>query len=409
MRALPSLADAEWLRRPETQAVFAALSRAGIEARAVGGVVRNALMGLPVTDIDIATPATPDEVMEACRRAGLVTVPTGIDHGTVTVIVDRHPFEVTSLRRDVATDGRRATVAFTNDWAEDASRRDFTINALYCDAEGRIHDPLGGAGDINHRRIRFIGDPDRRIAEDYLRILRFFRFFATFGRGQPDADAVAACIRGRDGLARLSAERIRSEIMKLLVARRATDAIAAMTGAGLLVPVLHVAPRPGMLARLVAAEAALGLPPDACLRLSALALATKQDVPALAERLRLSGSEVHALRPFDSRWVDEMARLDDRAARRRLVEIGNAEWRARLVAAMAMGLAPDVAARWLAVAVAWTAPEFPIRGADLIASGMAPGPRVGDLLKALRQWWLDTDFPSEAAARAELAARLAGK
>jgi len=401
------LAGAEWLCRPETQAVFRALAAAGYPAMAVGGVVRNALMGLPVTDIDIATPAPPDRVAAAARAAGLDCVPTGIDHGTVTVVANRMPFEVTTLRRDVATDGRRATVAFTDDWAEDAARRDFTINALYCASDGRILDPLGGYPDIRARRVRFIGDPDRRIAEDYLRILRYFRFFATFAAGDPDGSAIAACIRARRGLERLSAERVRAELLKLLVAPRAVAAVDAMTGAGLLARVLHLAPRPGLFQRLCAAEAAMGVPPDAILRLSALAVAVEEDAAALTERLRLSNAESRALMVLDARTSHALAAGDDRAARRLLAALGPVEWRPRVLAAMASGLAPDRAGRWLSMSAALPVPDFPLRGADLLDQGLTSGPAVGALLAELRQWWIEADFPSEDCLRARLKDRLA--
>ena len=216
----------------ETQAVLAALRRAGHEGRIVGGAVRNALMGKPVADIDIATPATPEQVMRAATAAGLHVIPTGLQHGTVTVVANHVPHEVTTLRRDVATDGRHATVAFTQDWAADAARRDFTINALYCDADGTVHDPLGGYPDLVARRVRFIGSADQRIAEDYLRILRFFRFHAEYASGPLDAGGLAACVRGRDGLARLSAERIRAEMLKLILAPGALAALEAWRRTG---------------------------------------------------------------------------------------------------------------------------------------------------------------------------------
>src|SRR5581483_10750916 len=201
---LPSLAGADWLVRPETQAVFRALAARGHAARAVGGAVRNALLGRPVIDIDIATPARPEEVMEAARAAGLAAVPTGIAHGTVTVLAAHVPHEVTTLRRDVETHGRHATVAFTDDWEADARRRDFTINALYCSGEGEVFDPLGAYPDLASRRVRFIGDAHERIREDYLRILRFFRLTAEYGEGPPAPEGLAACVAEREGLGRLS-------------------------------------------------------------------------------------------------------------------------------------------------------------------------------------------------------------
>lgn len=405
--ALPSLAGAAWLAAPSTRGVLEALAVAGYEGRVVGGSVRNTLLGLPVTDIDIATPATPEAVIEACRSAGLATIPTGIEHGTVTVIADHRPVEVTTLRRDVETDGRRAVVAFTDDWREDASRRDFTINALYCDAAGRLHDPVGGYPDVLARRVRFIGDADARIREDYLRILRFFRFHATYACGQPDAAALAACARGHTGLARLSAERIRAELVKLLVAPGLPGAVAAMSDIGLLANVLGSAPRPGVLARVVDAERAAGAPPDAMLRLAALAVAVTDDVPRIAHRLRLSGAEEKALLVLDHRLAAKADTLDAAEARRIVYRKG-AEPALRLSRALA-AIRPDqpAAAQLLSkTASGWQPPRLLVSGADVLALGVRPGPAVGVLLAEVEGWWLAADFPSEERVRRELAERV---
>jgi tRNA nucleotidyltransferase/poly(A) polymerase len=213
---LPSLKDAAWLQQPETQRVFAALAVPGVETRAVGGAVRNTLLGLPTAEVDFATTALPEKVIALARSADLKAVPTGIEHGTVTLVANGVPFEVTTLRRDVETFGRHAIVAFTEDWAEDARRRDFTLNALYASSDGEVFDPLGGYADLVAGRVRFIGDAEARIKEDYLRILRFFRFNAYYGKGPLDADGLAACVALRDGLAQLSAERVAGEMMILL-------------------------------------------------------------------------------------------------------------------------------------------------------------------------------------------------
>ncbi|MBN9263737.1 MAG: CCA tRNA nucleotidyltransferase, partial [Hyphomicrobium sp.] len=241
-----SLAGAPWLERPETRAVLSALAAAGHEARIVGGTVRNALLGEPVTDVDIATTATPDETMAAARAAGLDAIPTGVSHGTVTIVAHHVPFEVTTLREDVETFGRHARVAFTADWAADARRRDFTINALYCDANGTISDPLGGLADLAARRVRFIGDARERIREDALRILRFFRFHARYSAEAIDAEGLAACAAERHLLAKLSAERVRAELLKLLDAPGAARAIAVMAAYGFIVEILGRAPRIGL-------------------------------------------------------------------------------------------------------------------------------------------------------------------
>lgn len=400
---LPSLADAPWLASSSTRAVLAALAAAGFEGRVVGGSVRNALMGLAVADIDIATPARPEAVVRACGAVGLATIPTGLEHGTVTVVADHTAIEVTTLRRDVATDGRRAVVAFTEDWAEDAQRRDFTMNALYCDGSGRLYDYVGGWPDLVARRIRFIGDADQRIAEDYLRILRFFRFHAAYALGDPDAAAIAACARGVGGIARLSAERIRAELVKLLVAPRVVDAVRAMEDVGLLPVVLAAAPRPDVLASVVSAEAASAQAPDAMLRLSALAIAAPDDIPRVASRLRLSNDERRALLVIDRAMARALGHIDERRARQLVYERG-----AEVVRRLAVALAAVEPARkgeadtLLTTAMSWQRPRLPVMGAELLALGIEPGPRVGAILNELEQWWIAEDFPDAAATRARL-------
>ena len=293
--APPSLKDAAWLQQAETKRVFAALAGPGIETRAVGGAVRNTLLGLPVAEVDLATTALPETVIALARGADLKAVPTGIEHGTVTVVANGVPFEVTTLRRDVETFGRHATVAFTEDWQEDARRRDFTLNALYAGSDGELFDPLGGYADLAAGRVRFIGDAEARIKEDYLRILRFFRFNAYYGKGPLDAAGLAACVQLRAGLDQLSAERVAGELRKLLVAPQAVRAVEALFDYGLLTQLLGGVPRLLRFARLVAAEEALGLPPDAALRLAALAVFVKEDAERLAARLRLSNNELAVL------------------------------------------------------------------------------------------------------------------
>ena len=269
----PRLFGADWLSNPSARAVFAALAAGGHEARAVGGAVRNALFGKAVKDVDIATTAAPEETMRLARAAGLKAHPTGIEHGTITVVAGHEPYEVTTLRRDIETFGRHARVTFTTDWTEDAKRRDFTMNALYCAADGTIHDPLGGYPDLAARRVRFIGDAHERIREDFLRILRFFRLYAEYGRGEPDPTSLDACVAERTGLANLSGERIRAEFLRMLAAPGAVDAAASLAIYGILEP-LHLHLDPHLLARLVEIETALGRPPDPVLRLAASAVCT---------------------------------------------------------------------------------------------------------------------------------------
>lgn len=393
----PSLADIPWLRSPATQAVFAALAAGGFEARAVGGCVRNALLGNNVTDVDIATTAAPDDVLRLAESKGLKAIATGLQHGTVTVVADHRAFEVTTLRQDVETFGRHAKVAFTSDWVADASRRDFTINALYCSANGVVHDPLGGYGDLLARRVRFIGDACQRIREDYLRILRFFRFFAEYAQGTPDPDGLAACIAERGGLASLSGERLRQELLKLLSAPRSITAVSAMRDHGLLTEVLPIAPRLNGLQRLAAIEAALAAKPQPVLRLAALAIAVDEDADRLADRLRLSNRERAVLLRAAS-----VPRLPQppttKSLRALLYRDGSDAWRERILLAWAESDATVHAPAWialLALPLRWQPPKLPVSGKDLVTAGLAPGPRVGAALRALEAWWIDNDFPTD--------------
>src|ERR1700730_5175284 len=281
------LDDAPWLKSGPAARVLGLLNGDGEEARVIGGAVRNALLHVPIGDIDIATTALPDEVIRRAKAAGIKSVPTGIDHGTVTLVVDAHPFEVTTLREDTERFGRKAKVAFGRDWVRDAERRDFTINGLSVDAEGRGHDHVGGRADIAARPGRVIGDPNQRIAEDYLRIRRFFRIHAAYGAGQPDRAGILACISEREGLATLSAERVRLEILKLMVADGAASAVAAMVDGGLLLPIFGGVAYIGPFEAMISAERTLGLAPDPVRRLGALAVAVTEDAKRLAMRLRL--------------------------------------------------------------------------------------------------------------------------
>jgi poly(A) polymerase len=393
---LPSLADAPWLTAAPTQRVLAAIAAGGFEARCVGGVVRNALMGLAVTDIDIATTALPEDVIRLARAAGLGVAETGLQHGTVTVIADHHPFEVTTLRRDVETRGRHATVAFTDDWSADARRRDFTMNALYCDAAGRVYDPLAGYSDLAARRVRFIGDPANRIAEDYLRILRFFRFTAQYSTGAPDAEGLRACTRMRDGLAMLSKERIHQELTRLLAARAVQAAIVSMRDHGILAQVLPAAPRPGLLARIIAIERDHGLEPDSMLRLAALAVETPEDAVRIGAAFKLSRAERGVLDLSPRAHAHLSAPLPPPAARALLYQEGPDRYLRLVALSWARALhATTTSAEWsdaLALPGLWSAPRLPVSGADVMARGIASGPAVGDTLRALEAWWIERDF-----------------
>jgi poly(A) polymerase len=389
------LDDARWLKSGATARALELLDGDGEEARVVGGAVRNALLKVPTGDIDIATTALPNEVIRRARAAGVKSVPTGIEHGTVTLVVDTQPFEVTTLREDIETFGRKAKVAFGRDWARDAERRDFTINSLSVDARGVVHDYVGGFADIAARRVRFIGDPDQRIAEDYLRILRFFRIHAAYGAGEPDRSGYLACIAGRAGLSALSAERVRMEMLKLMVAEGAAGAVAAMSEGGLLLPVLGSVAYTGPFTAMIAAERLLGLKPDAVRRLGALAVAVTEDAKRLSTRLRLTNAETKALDSMGHRWW-RLAGMDEARARLRLYRLGADRYRDRLMLAWARAGGDSGSAHWQELATLperWSAPKFPLKAADFVARGIAEGPSLGQVLALAEDAWLAADFP----------------
>jgi poly(A) polymerase len=371
---------------------MAALEAAGGPgcARFVGGCVRNALIGRPVADVDIATTLPPDATDRAIRAAGLKSVPTGIAHGTVTAVAERTPFEITTLRRDVSTDGRNATVAFTDDWAEDAARRDFRLNALYADAEGQVFDPTGeGVADALAGRIVFVGDAETRIREDFLRILRFFRFHAWYGRGRPDAAALAACRSLASGMTRLSAERVSSELMKLLAAPDPRAAARAMADAGVLAQVLPEAELTPLFDATIeqggdaVARLMMLLPPDEAVARSAT---TRLRFPnAARDRLAFAARALPAVR----------LSMSDREARAALYRHGaqaiRDAVRRRWAEAPDQG---DDARRLLALAEAWVRPPLPVGGRDVARLGIDPGPETGRLLKAFEEAWIAEDFPA---------------
>ncbi len=385
-----SVGDQPWLTSAATGAVLDALEAAGGSdcARFVGGSVRNAVLGQPVDDIDIATTLTPDAVVTALAAAGLRSVPTGIEHGTVTAISQRRPYEITTLRRDVTTDGRNATVAFTTDWAQDAARRDFRLNALYADRAGRIIDPTGaGLDDALAGRIVFVGEAETRIREDYLRILRFFRFYAWYGRGEPDARAMAACRALSDGMARLSAERVTKELLKLLAAPDPRGAVAAMAQAGVLERVLPGARAQGRF------EAVCGLSDEPLLRLAAL-LGPGAEVGAATVRLRLSNAQRDRL--IGALGAEASLDISDRQARALIYRLGGAVVadQVTLAWADAPGRTED-ATRLLTLAAQWSPPSMPVGGVELRALGLMPSPLTGQALKAFEAGWIADDFPAE--------------
>jgi poly(A) polymerase len=393
------LDDAPWLKSGPTARVLKLLNDDGEEARVVGGAVRNALLKLPIGDVDIATTALPIEVIRRAGVASIKCVPTGIEHGTVTLVVETEPFEVTTLREDTETFGRKAKVAFGRDWVRDAQRRDFTINGLSVDAGGRVHDHVGGLDDIAARRVRFIGDPKQRIAEDYLRILRFFRIYAAYGAGEPDRAGYLACIDGRAGLSALSAERVRLEVLKLMIAPGAPGAVAAMVDGGLLLPIFGSVAYIGPFGAMISLERALGLAPDAVRRLGALAVAVTEDAKRLAARLRLTNAETKALDSMGHRWW-RLAGMDEATARRRLYRLGEDRFRDRLLLAWARSGGDTDVAAWRELATLperWSAPKFPLKAADFIARGIAQGPRLGQVLALAEDAWLAADFPLDEA------------
>jgi len=399
------LGDAPWLRSGPAARVLELLSRDGEEARVVGGAVRNSLLNLPVGEIDIATSALPEEVIRRAAAAGIRSVPTGIDHGTVTLVIDAEPLEVTTLREDTETFGRKAKVAFGRDWVADAQRRDFTINGLSVDADGIVYDYVGGLEDIAAKRVRFIGDPNQRIAEDYLRILRFFRMHAAYGSAEPDRAGYLACIAGRTGLAALSAERVRAELVKLLVADGAAAAISAMADAGLLQLILGGVAYTGPLSGMIAAERLLGLKPDPIRRLAALAVAVTEDARRVAARLRLANVEAKALDSMGHRWW-RLAGMDEARARRRLYRLGEDGYRNRLLLAWARAGEDADDAHWRELATLpqrWSAPKFPLKAADFMARGIAEGPVLGQALALAEDAWLAADFPRDETALAAIA------
>jgi poly(A) polymerase len=387
-----------WQTNAPLGRVFTALGDSAIQTRIIGGAVRNALLGQPVADIDIATALTPEDVIERAIKAGLAVYPTGLAHGTVTVVADGAAFEVTTLRRDVETDGRHAVVGFTTDWHEDALRRDFTINALSCDARGTIYDTVGGLEDLDARRVRFIGKAEDRITEDYLRILRFFRFTAAYADGEPDARGVAACLALKSGLARLSAERIGGEIMKLIVTPRAGDIAAFMNAGGIFYVLFGQAADPAALRKLQAIEQALSEKPDAVPRLAVLLAPTPDSARTIAARLRFSNSDSDAFAAVTAVKVNDGARLPEHALKVELYRHGEPAFNRAMRLAWARSDAPATDQAWThksLLAARWSPPTMPVSGADVLALGIPPGPRIGRALRAFEAWWVEAEFPGD--------------
>ena len=387
-----------WLSDPALQRLLAVLNANG-EARVAGGAVRNALLGEPIGDVDVATTLVPGVVTERLLADGFKVVPTGIDHGTVTAVRDGHPYEVTTLREDVETDGRHATVVFGTDWRADAERRDLTMNALYMEADGTVFDPLGCEGDVHARRVRFVGEADRRIVEDHLRILRFFRFFAWYGQHRPDAEGLKACARHKAGVERLSVERVWSELRRMLAAPDPSRALLWMRQTGVLSVALPESEKWGIDAvpGLMAAEGAFGWSPDPLLRLAALLPPDPTVADALGKRLKMSNEErarlldwTAAPRPNPALADAELARAMYATGRDGTLDVLSLAL-ARARAAGDEGEA-DAFRRQLDFARGWQRPTFPVQGRDLIEAGVKPGPEMGERLKAMEARWIVSDF-----------------
>jgi len=385
---------ADWVSDPVLGDVLAALTSYGAEARVVGGAVRNAILGLPVNDIDIATVSVPNDVIELANTAGMKVVATGIDHGTVTIVHQKRAFEVTTLREDVETHGRHATVRFGTSWQRDAERRDFTMNALYMDPDGSLFDPVGGYDDCVAGRVRFIGRARDRIEEDYLRILRYFRFYAQFDQGSMDDEALHAAISHRDGLRQLSRERIGQEFSRLLMAPGAAATITVMVEAGLAGQILGGVAYHRSFAGLADIEAATGRTPSLVARYAALAGSISEDAVRVAERLRLSNevqdgiAGIYGVKTTD--WP-----LSDKPARAQLYGSDPVSFENAVLYAWAKSTAAAAEEEWrefLELTGRWTAPKFPVSGRDLLAAGASAGPEIGRILSALEGRWIADDF-----------------
>lgn len=384
MMAADRIATPPWAGDAAVGRLFAVLRDGGVTARLVGGCVRNAVIGQRIDDYDVAVDTPPQLVTQVLEGARLKVVPTGLKHGTVTAVVDGRPFEITTLRRDVETDGRRAVVAYTDDWLEDAARRDFTFNALYADPDGTLYDPFEGRADLAARRVRFIGDPDTRIAEDRLRVLRFFRFHAWYGRPPFDGPSFDACRRNAGGLRGLSGERVAKELRRLLGAPSPADTVAAMRDAGILDHWLPECVGAARLRALVAREDAA----DPLRRLAAI-LPEGADATRIGKRLKLS--------------TQEALRLGLMLAPEPVLDLAGGPrcWRADIYRQGAgpfvdrVLLAIDAPGDWrgaVDLARTWTPPDLPVSGGDVLKLGLAPGPKVGLLVEAVESWWIEGDF-----------------
>lgn len=386
----------DWMTAADTRRLIDVFEGAGAEIRFVGGCVRDSLLRLEVRDIDIATNAVPDRVMEVLLDAGIKSVPTGIEHGTVTAIVEGRAFEITTYRRDIKTDGRHAVVEFGTDWREDAERRDFTINAMSITPDGILHDPFGGEEDLAAGRVRFVGDAQGRVREDILRILRWFRFHAHYGKSPPDADALGACRGFAFRIPDLSGERIRHEVLRLLAAAEPMPSIELMVETDVIDAVLGRGRQIKRLGGLCAVERETNTPPDPLLRLAAL-IGAPGIAASIAERLRLSNAEQKRL--FAALNGDPPLQLDTLEADRTRIfyRLGSRVAEDRILLAWAGDPTATAWREWLEAVRSFDEPVFPLSGRDVMAEGVAAGPAVGEALRQIEDWWMEAGFSSDRA------------
>lgn len=399
MDAVRQITVPSWMRAPQTKTVMGALNQGKDNALFVGGCIRNELMKKDVDDIDIATRLPPSEVIEILEQAGIRAIPTGMEHGTVTAVIEGKSFEITTLRRDVETHGRRATVAFTESWEEDAARRDFTINALFADSDGYIYDPTGqGLADLEAGCVRFVGDPATRIAEDYLRILRFFRFHTYYGSGAPDEAALKACRDAAGKIPLLSRERITQEFSKILMADKGAATLQLMFENGIMTELADSDYQPAILERLAALQEESAMP-DLMARLVVLT----DNIERLEQLLIFSNAQKSK---FDA-LLEAKADITDLSNNniKKLIYFYRAEiaGQALLLYAACNNTHAD-----LSLVKNWQPPSFPVSGEDVMAVGIAPGPRVGQILQTLEHWWLDQDMPDRQACLQKLAGIIEG-
>ncbi|MFT6659452.1 CCA tRNA nucleotidyltransferase [Maritalea sp.] len=401
---LDNLRNAAWLQRASVKVVFDLLDGANGQTKAVGGVVRDTILGNPTGDVDMASKFTPTQIIDRAAKANIKAIPTGIEHGTVTLVIDGEAIEVTSLRKDIKTDGRRAVVEFGGDWKDDAKRRDFTFNALYVGPDGELLDPLGGLDDCLKREVRFIGDAKQRIKEDYLRILRFYRFFAFYGAGRPEADGLRATVALKSGLDQLSPERIWQELKKLLSAPDPSRSLLWMRTTGVLAAILPEGEKWGIDAihGLVTAEQDLGWKIDPILRLKSILPPMVDKMTALGKRLRLSNVEADQLQKWamaegltaemSDQELKALIYWGDQPAILSALQLSLANMRQKSTESLEAVERSSGYLRLLKVAQTWEAPEFPVKGQDLLGLGQVPGPQIGVELNKLEQAWVDSGF-----------------